>query len=87
MSSESALQRDKTGTFGQKVISGHKSQEWARHLDNVTLALILDSYLATLEVFPMKPHFICNLYIYIQQTGVRVECHGLGKCTCVVIRV
>jgi hypothetical protein len=23
----------------------------------------------------MKPHFICNLYVYIQQIGVRI---GLG---------
>jgi hypothetical protein len=31
----------------------------------------------------LKPHFtrICNLYIYIQQTGVRIGCNGLGNGT------
>jgi hypothetical protein len=28
-----------------------------------------------------KPLFIYNLYIYIQQIGVRIECYGLGKGT------
>jgi hypothetical protein len=28
-----------------------------------------------------KPHFIYNLYIYIQQIGVRIGCYGLGKGT------
>jgi hypothetical protein len=27
----------------------------------------------------LKPHFICNLYVYIQQIGVRIGCYGLGK--------
>jgi hypothetical protein len=29
----------------------------------------------------LKPHFICNLYIYIQQIGVRIGCYGLGNGT------
>jgi hypothetical protein len=28
-----------------------------------------------------KPHFICKLYIYIQQIGVRIGCYGLGRGT------
>jgi hypothetical protein len=26
-----------------------------------------------------KPHLICNMYIYIQQIGVRIGCYGLGE--------
>jgi hypothetical protein len=29
----------------------------------------------------LKPCFICNLYIYIQQIGMRIGCYGLGKGT------
>jgi hypothetical protein len=32
-----------------------------------------------LGTFFSKHHFICNLYIYIQQIGVRIGCYGLGK--------
>jgi hypothetical protein len=32
-------------------------------------------------VFLLKPHFICNLYIYIQQIGVRVRCNSLRNGT------
>jgi hypothetical protein len=28
-----------------------------------------------------NPNFICNLYIYIQQIGVRIGYNGLGKGT------
>jgi hypothetical protein len=31
--------------------------------------------------FFLKPHFICNLYIYIQEIGVRIRCYGLGRGT------
>jgi hypothetical protein len=27
----------------------------------------------------LNPHFICNLYIYIQQFGVKVGCYGLEE--------
>jgi hypothetical protein len=27
----------------------------------------------------LKPHFICNLYIYIQEIDVRIGCYGLGN--------
>jgi hypothetical protein len=33
------------------------------------------------DFFLLKPHFICNRYIYIQQIGVRIGCYGLGKGT------
>jgi hypothetical protein len=29
----------------------------------------------------LKPDFICNMYIYIQQIGVRIGCYGLGRGT------
>jgi hypothetical protein len=39
----------------------------------------------------LKPHFICNLYKYIQQIGVRIGCYGLRRgtheCPYIVIRV
>jgi hypothetical protein len=28
-----------------------------------------------------NPHFICNLYIYIQQISVRIGCYGLRRGT------
>jgi phenylalanine-4-hydroxylase len=31
--------------------------------------------------FLIEPHFICNLYIYIQRIGVRIGCYGLGRDT------
>jgi hypothetical protein len=33
------------------------------------------------ENFFLKPHFISELYIYIQQIGVSIGCYGLGRGT------
>jgi hypothetical protein len=29
----------------------------------------------------LKPHFICKLYMYIQQIGVKIGCYGFGRGT------
>jgi hypothetical protein len=33
------------------------------------------------DFFWLKPHSICNLYMYIQQIGVGIGCNGLGNGT------
>jgi hypothetical protein len=32
-------------------------------------------------IFFLKAHFICNLYIYIQEIHVKIGCYGLGRGT------
>jgi hypothetical protein len=39
----------------------------------------------------LKPHFICNLYIYVQQISVRIGCYALRRgthwCPSIVITI
>jgi hypothetical protein len=52
---------------------------------------LLSLFFNPADFFWSKPHFICNLYMYIQQIGVRIGCYGFGRdthyCPSVVIGV